>query len=147
MQTRWHTEDLSNVGSYDWQALYQQDPRLPEGNVFKRDWMTLVEKMDVKQAVRFWDLAASSKKTKEEPHSKLVGFFTSPLGTSPIKRPSAERGKGHGRLSATATVVSGTRFINAQGATAELSTVQGFHRSLCFSICAELDKTKPFRNA
>jgi predicted phage terminase large subunit-like protein len=55
----------SNVGGYDWQALYQQDPRLPEGNVFKRGWVTLVEKTDVKQAVRFWDLAASSKKTAD----------------------------------------------------------------------------------
>ncbi len=48
------------LGSYDFAALYQQEPRPPEGQIFRREWFNVIEKAPAgTQWVRFWDLAAS----------------------------------------------------------------------------------------
>jgi len=52
-----------NVGPYDWESLYQQRPYSREGNLFKRDWFTVVETPpkpeDIIARVRYWDKAGS----------------------------------------------------------------------------------------
>ncbi len=64
--TRYSREYLrstrADVGLYDFEALYQQNPFLMEGNMFKRDWFTIVDKgPDAAYArVRAWDKAATS---------------------------------------------------------------------------------------
>ncbi len=51
----------ARLGSYFWAALYQQQPRPAEGNVFKRDWLPIVPHGAVIGArVRYWDLAATA---------------------------------------------------------------------------------------
>ncbi len=45
----WYNEDWlrstkADVGLYDFEALYQQQPYLMQGNMFQRDWFTIVDK-------------------------------------------------------------------------------------------------------
>ncbi len=52
----------TNLGSYDWSALYQQMPYLREGGFFRREWFPVVAEGPGKEAVarvRYWDKAAS----------------------------------------------------------------------------------------
>ena len=55
----------ANIGEYDWQALYQQQPYSRDGNLFKREWMPVVDvgpkPDDIVARVRYWDKAASAK--------------------------------------------------------------------------------------
>lgn len=57
----------ATVGSYDWSALYQQEPVSSEGGLFKREKLRIIETMpsNVVKRVRFWDLAMSSKTTAD----------------------------------------------------------------------------------
>jgi predicted phage terminase large subunit-like protein len=63
----------ANVGSYDWSALYQQQPVSSEGGLFKREKLSgkdndhIIDVMpsNVVKRVRFWDLAMSSKTTAD----------------------------------------------------------------------------------
>ncbi|MCL4528809.1 MAG: terminase family protein, partial [Chloroflexi bacterium] len=52
----------ADMGLYDFEALYQQSPFLMEGNMFKRDWFTVVDKGPeaAYARVRAWDKAATS---------------------------------------------------------------------------------------
>jgi len=49
-----------DVGSMVWAAEYQGAPVLAEGNLFKRDWFYIVERVpeDIKRRARYWDFAS-----------------------------------------------------------------------------------------
>lgn len=54
------------IGSYDWEALYQQRPSPLEGGVFKRSWFEVVdESPEGLTWSRYWDLAASTKESAD----------------------------------------------------------------------------------
>jgi predicted phage terminase large subunit-like protein len=58
----WLLQKKSNVGIYDFDALYQQLPYAKEGNMFKRDWFTVVDHEPgpaVWARIRAWDKAAT----------------------------------------------------------------------------------------
>ncbi|HET9010851.1 MAG TPA: phage terminase large subunit, partial [Gemmatimonadaceae bacterium] len=51
------------VGSYFWNALFQQRPRPPEGSKFKIEWIRTVDnfpRLPGTRYVRFWDLAGTA---------------------------------------------------------------------------------------
>jgi predicted phage terminase large subunit-like protein len=49
------------LGSYAFEAMYQQNPSPREGNMFKHDWIRYVDRVpDGAIKVRHWDLAAST---------------------------------------------------------------------------------------
>lgn len=53
-----------NSGPYDWSALYQQDPYLRSGAFFKREWFTIVDRVDpdeIVMRVRFYDKAGNKR--------------------------------------------------------------------------------------
>jgi len=55
-------ETRAKLGSYWWQALYQQQPVAREGGYFKREWFPIVEAGPAGAGVRrtrFWDCAAT----------------------------------------------------------------------------------------
>ncbi len=56
-----------NIGEYDFAALYDQSPYSRSGNMFKREWFTIVEAApETKQIaarIRYWDKAGSKKGT------------------------------------------------------------------------------------
>ncbi|RJP53615.1 MAG: hypothetical protein C4583_04315 [Anaerolineaceae bacterium] len=58
----WLASTKADVGLYDFEALYQQSPFSKEGNMFKRDWFTIVDAppRDVWARIRAWDKAATS---------------------------------------------------------------------------------------
>lgn len=66
---KYNEDDLAriqvNVGPYDWQALYQQNPYSRVGQFFKRDWFPIVEVMpkkeDVLARIRYWDKAGTKQ--------------------------------------------------------------------------------------
>lgn len=52
----------ADMSSYDFEALYQQQPYLLQGNMFKRDWFTIVDQgpgANVWARIRAWDKAAT----------------------------------------------------------------------------------------
>lgn len=65
---KYNEDDLQrirvNVGPYDFEALYQQQPYLRSGNMFRRDWFPVVNEPpkgdDIVAQVRFWDKAGTS---------------------------------------------------------------------------------------
>lgn len=55
-----------DLGSYSWNALYQQRPHPAEGGILKRAWFDRVRVVpEVDRKVRYWDLAMSSKQTAD----------------------------------------------------------------------------------
>lgn len=53
----------ANIGSYDWSALYQQNPYLRQGEFFRREWFAVTDvrpdpKTIVKR-IRYWDKAGT----------------------------------------------------------------------------------------
>lgn len=53
----------ADMSGYDFEALYQQQPYSLEGNMFKRDWFTIVDQgpgNNVWARIRAWDKAATS---------------------------------------------------------------------------------------
>lgn len=69
---RWTTKRLtavkSAVGSYDWEALYQCNPRRKGGNYISRGWFNMIKRSDLpttRRTVRYWDLAASEDKRND----------------------------------------------------------------------------------
>lgn len=64
---KYDEEDLarieSNIGPYDFQALYQQRPFARQGRMFQREWLTVVDDPPPSNAivdrVRFWDKAGT----------------------------------------------------------------------------------------
>ncbi len=56
------------VGTYVWDALYQQNPKSPSGRFFRRSWFEVVEAVPADcQKVRFWDLAATEARVGADP--------------------------------------------------------------------------------
>jgi predicted phage terminase large subunit-like protein len=54
------------LGSYSWNALYQQRPHPAEGGILKRAWFDRVRVLpETERKVRYWDLAMSSKQTAD----------------------------------------------------------------------------------
>ncbi len=54
------------LGSYDWGALYQQQPVPPGGAVIKRDWLQVIDHApQYLKWVRYWDLAVTKKTTAD----------------------------------------------------------------------------------
>lgn len=53
----------ASIGTRYFEALYQGNPRPPEGAVFKREWFTnsIINEPSLFRKVRSWDLAASTK--------------------------------------------------------------------------------------
>jgi predicted phage terminase large subunit-like protein len=66
---------MKRLGTYVWNALFQQRPSPPEGNYFKREWFKIVPHDRVPTAdriVRCWDLAATAEDEAANP-DWLVG--------------------------------------------------------------------------
>ena len=56
----------ANIGSYDWQALYQQRPAMAGGSKIKPSWFKVLDKAPEQLSwVRYWDLAVSAKKSAD----------------------------------------------------------------------------------
>lgn len=58
----WLLSTKADVGLYDFEALYQQQPYLMQGSLFERDWFTVVDKgpgSAVWARIRAWDKAAT----------------------------------------------------------------------------------------
>ena len=56
----------ANIGTYDWEALYQGRPTAPEGALIKSGWLQVVDHAPPGLTwVRGWDLAASLKTTAD----------------------------------------------------------------------------------
>lgn len=58
----WLFSTRADVGLYDFEALYQQQPYLAQGNMFERDWFTVVDQGPgnaVWARIRAWDKAAT----------------------------------------------------------------------------------------
>ncbi len=54
----------ATIGSYMWNALYQQDPKNREGGMFRREWFEIIDQPPGGlKWVRYWDLAATEKKS------------------------------------------------------------------------------------
>lgn len=65
----WMDRKKKAVGSRDWQALYQQNPR-PDASMqmFRREWFRIVQDYPRKaRQVRYWDLAATEAKPGKDP--------------------------------------------------------------------------------
>ena len=61
--SEWLLSKRSNIGIYDFEALYQQMPYAKEGTMFKREWFTIVDKgpgNEVWARIRAWDKAATA---------------------------------------------------------------------------------------
>ena len=62
---KYNADDLAlireAIGPYDWEALYQQRPYSRQGNMFRREWFSVVEEApkDVVARVRAWDKAGT----------------------------------------------------------------------------------------
>jgi predicted phage terminase large subunit-like protein len=66
---------MKRLGSYVWNALYQQRPSPPKGNYFKREWFKLIPRERMPKMVdlaRCWDLAATADDEGADP-DWLVG--------------------------------------------------------------------------
>ena len=63
------------LGTYSFEALYQQRPRPAEGALFKRQWFKVVERApDGLRWVRYWDLAASTREQADFTASAAVAL-------------------------------------------------------------------------
>ncbi len=50
----------ASIGVYEWNAKFQQDPAPRAGNMFKREWFKITERLpDGCELVRYWDKAGS----------------------------------------------------------------------------------------
>lgn len=66
----WYNKDFlistrSDIGTYDFEALYQQSPFPKDGQKYKREWFKVIPKLPdeaaIKYALRYWDKANSTK--------------------------------------------------------------------------------------
>ena len=68
------------IGSYEWQALYQQRPSSPTGNIFKRAWWRFYKdppKMDF--IIQSWDTAFKDKQDNDYSVCTTWGFADSKM--------------------------------------------------------------------
>ena len=67
----------ATIGTYDFEALYQQSPMPPGGGMIKRGWFGSVEGApEGVRWVRYWDLAVSTKASADRTASICVGLGT-----------------------------------------------------------------------
>lgn len=63
----WYSEDglkriKTAIGTYDWEALYQQRPVSQRGNIFKREWWQYYKEIpDLEVVLQSWDTAFKDK--------------------------------------------------------------------------------------
>ena len=61
---RWMENKKANTMPYDWQSLYQQSPYSKAGNMFKREWLPIVDNPpqteEIVFQVRYWDKAGTA---------------------------------------------------------------------------------------
>lgn len=70
---RYPLQELESIrrtmGSYEWNALYQQRPSAQEGTLIKRDWMRYYRQSDLPQSfdvvIQSWDLACTDGKDSD----------------------------------------------------------------------------------
>ena len=69
-------EAKSELGSYYWQAMYQQSPQPPGGGMFSRHWWQIADENAISDSrrVRFWDMAATTNSTSDYTVGALVAF-------------------------------------------------------------------------
>jgi len=77
---RWSVGRLEKIrraiGTFEWEALYQQEPTLPGGNMFCLDavqYHTTLEGFPDCRYVRFWDLASTKKERAKDSPDYTVG--------------------------------------------------------------------------
>jgi predicted phage terminase large subunit-like protein len=66
----------ASIGTYDWNALFQQQPSPPGGAVFKREWARVIDAEDLPPNiywVRCWDLAVTAKTSADWTASQQIG--------------------------------------------------------------------------
>jgi predicted phage terminase large subunit-like protein len=64
----------ASIGERDWAALYDQEPRQEEGNVFKAAWLSYAETVPVlARSGVVWDTAFESKESSDYSAGVLVG--------------------------------------------------------------------------
>jgi len=81
---RFNTEDINNIkeeiGSYQFEALYQQHPQPATGGLLKRDWLDYYDKkgLNIAAFTKYtgWDLAISTKQTADYTCSCTVAHNT-----------------------------------------------------------------------
>jgi predicted phage terminase large subunit-like protein len=67
----------ASIGERDWAALYDQEPRQEEGNVFKASWLSYIDAAPVlARSGVFWDTAYESKEVNDFSVGVLVGQGT-----------------------------------------------------------------------
>lgn len=72
-------EIYGTLGGYDFQALYQQNPRMPGGALVKRENFRIIKShyiKDLQFQVRAWDLATSKKQTADSTVGTKYGYRT-----------------------------------------------------------------------
>ena len=60
----WALNKKIEVGSYTWNALYQQRPSPEEGNIIKREWFRFYQSMDIsemEEVILSWDMSFKDK--------------------------------------------------------------------------------------
>lgn len=70
--TKYNIESLmatkASVGTYDWNALYQQSPRPLDGGLFRRAWFKDVHAIPARRvSCRYWDMASTEKFGSNDP--------------------------------------------------------------------------------
>ena len=66
----------ASIGTYDWNALFQQRPSPPGGAVFKREWAQVIDTEDLPPNIRWvrcWDLAVTAKTSADYTASVQLG--------------------------------------------------------------------------
>jgi predicted phage terminase large subunit-like protein len=88
----------ATIGNRDWAALFQQEPRQDEGNVFKRPWLQYVERLpECRRIVVAWDTAYESKESSDFTAAMLVAqgldgrFYVQPLVRERLEFPELVR--------------------------------------------------------
>ena len=81
------------LGNYDFTALFQQKPRLPGGNLVKREWFTTIKRehlFERRKQVRAWDLATTVNKSSDYTVGTLYGLTDDKFVVEDVFRFKAE---------------------------------------------------------
>ena len=70
------SEAKAELGSYYWQAMYQQSPQPPAGGMFARHWWQIADAPAPEgwRRARFWDMAATTSSSSDYTAGALVAF-------------------------------------------------------------------------
>ena len=69
-------EVRAELGTYYWQAMYQQSPQPPGGGMFSREWWQVADEPapDYWRRARFWDMAATTEASSDYTVGALVAY-------------------------------------------------------------------------